>query len=65
MNFKPTKLKIGVSTTIGAIGILGMILIGCIGRCLPILTLIKNSFIAFLVYSILIYLIWSLIQKKK
>ena len=65
MNFKPTKLKVIISIIIGAIGILGQILIRYIGQVPSILEIIKGSFIAFLIYGILAYLIWSLIQKKK
>ena len=64
MNFKPTSLKIIVSIIISLITSLYASKMYYIGGSGPSYVFSTSSVIGFFIPLILIYLIWSLIQKK-
>jgi hypothetical protein len=70
MDFKPTILKTIISLLVAIIVnyLLTTTFLGCMGdKCPTILQkmMATNGIIGGLVFFIIIYLIWSLIQKKK
>ncbi len=68
MNFKFTKIKCLISTIIAvSLGIIGYFTTVCFdcSREVLIKTSLTTGIIYFIISLIIIYIIWSLIQKKK